>query len=68
MTNRQFVLQYYPEAKLEYHVMPRNTMSPFIYYTVETKDFSIRGETRDCAWKNAKQKTKRIVLTFKSTV
>lgn len=58
MTNRQFVLKYFPEAKLEYHVRPHNTLSAFIYYTVETKVFSVRGFTRDDAWRFAKKKVK----------
>lgn len=63
MTNRQFVLQYYPMAEIRYIVRVQNTLSPQSYYLIrsggidsnfETKIIG-RGKTSLLAWRDAKK-------------
>lgn len=61
MTDRQFVLQFYPNAILDYRVRTINTMRSVAHYYIITDNYlknyetiSI-GKTRTDAWKNAKK-------------
>lgn len=61
MTDRQYVLKFYPDAVLDFQVKPRNTLRSRAFYQILTQRLNFgsiiaKGETRSEAWKNAKRK------------
>lgn len=69
MTNRQFVLQHYPDAILDFQVRTIHTLRERTWYQIRSKPYGqvaeiiSRGDYAEDAWRNAKKNIKRRLTT-----